>query len=403
MPETTIEEMFAEFEAAARDTFRPPGVPETQRRVRDRRRRRRGLLAGLAALLLTGSAGGYAVAGRGDRSTPSPAPTVSPTGKITERKVALPGVPGRLAEVRFTGAADGWALFDTCERRDLAAQVCRRTVGRTTDGGVSWRRTAPLPAANGAAHLLPVDNATLTVAVGGRYLVTGDGGDSWTSHPVSAPPEAIWRSAAAEGGQHLGCPAAQEGTRPTATCAELKVVLLDGTPLAHQPPVTLQPGGDATFLPGSDGRYWLTATEGDRLRVLTSDYAGGPWRELPAVPAGRRIDVSPDGREVWLVRTDRPNGAWRLVGDRWQPGPPLPDDTHEVAAAGDGVLVVTSTYGGVGFVADGRYLDIPELRANPDDRASVAVLPDDTIEIRSGETQFLGAGRGINRHWIRYS
>ncbi|MCW3843564.1 hypothetical protein ONA70_26015 [Micromonospora yasonensis] len=409
MPETAVDEMFAEFEAAARDSFRPPGVPEAQRRVRDRRRRRRGLLAGLAALLLAGSAGGYAVAGRGDRSAPSPSPTVSvsPTGKVTERKVALPGVPGSLAELRFISGDDGWALFDTCEPGDFSAHGCRRTVARTTDGGASWQRTALTPAPDGAARLMPVDNQTLIVVVGDRYLITDDGGDSWTRHPLSSPPEALWRSVAAPDGPHLGCPASQEGAQPPATCAELKVVLLDGTPLAHQPPVALRPGGENAFLPGSDGRYWLTVTAGDRLTVYTSDYGGGPWRKLPVIPAARHFAISPDGREVWLVRTDRPNGVWRLADDRWRPGPPLPDDTYEVAAAGDGVLVVSSSYGGVGFVANGRYVDVPELRerlrAKPDDQASVATLPDGTIQILYGETQFLGIGQGVDRHWIRYS
>ncbi|SBT49867.1 beta propeller repeat protein [Micromonospora auratinigra] len=409
MPDTAIEQLFAEFEATARETFRPPGVPAAQRRVRDRRRHRRGLLAGVAALLLAGSAGGYAAAHRGDRPTPTPTPTptVSPSPELTERKVAVPGVPGRLADLRFVSGTSGWALFDTCEPFDAGARDCRRTVARTTDGGRSWRRTALPDVPTGVVQLMPVDHQHLTVATVDRFLVTEDGGFSWTTHPRTAPPDSIWLTVNAPDGPHLGCASPKEGAPPPATCDVLKIVLLDGIPLAHQPPVTLHPRDEAAFFPGLDGRYWLTLARNDQFTVFTSDYGGGPWRKLPSVPGAHRLTFSPDGVEAWLVRTERPNGVWRLVDDRWQPGPLLPDDTAEVAAVGAGLLVVTSTYGGAGFVTDGRHVDLPvlrdALRGQPDDTASVATLPDGTVQILYGETQILGIGQGVDRQWIRYS
>ncbi|MFU8853212.1 WD40/YVTN/BNR-like repeat-containing protein [Micromonospora sp. SL1-18] len=401
MPDTVIEEMFAEFEAAARETFRPPGVPEAQRRVHARRRQRRGLLAGVMALLLTGSAGGYLAAHRGDRPEPMPTPTVAPTpvGKLTERKVALPGVPGKLTGLRFVDARTGWALFDTCGSYDPDARGCQRTIARTTDAGVTWRRTAFPAAPTGGVHLLPRDDETLTVMARDRYLVTVDGGATWTSHPLSSPPEATRRTVATSAGLYLGCPTAIVWVR---TCPRLKVLRLDGGALPHQPPVTLRQDVESALIEGGDGRLWLTVPEGDRFTVVTSDNQGSTWRKLPAVAGAGKLILSPDGREVWLVRTDRPNAVWRLVGDRWQQGPGLPDDTDGVAAVGDGILAVTSMYSGMGFVAEGRYVDVPELRdpLGGNSNYGVDVLPDGTVLLTSGNMQFLGTGRGVDRTWV---
>lgn len=408
MAETTIEEMFAEFEAAARDTFRPPGVPEAQRRVRDRSRHRRRLLAGLAALLLAGSAGGYAVAHRGDRSTPHPTPTVvpSPNGKLTEREVILPGFPGKLRELRFVDGRTGWALLDTCPAPDPAAEGCRRTVARTTDAGATWRPTNLPAIPAGSVYLLPRDGETLTVMLDRRYLVTVDGGVTWTSRPVDSPSEPILRTFATLGGLRLGCPDAAGDVR-VQTCHRLRVLRLDGRPLPHQPPVTVRAGSDGALVEGADGRLWLTLTERDQLTVVTSDDRGDTWRKLPSVAGAGRLSVSPDGREVWVLRTDRPNRAWRLVGDRWRPGPVLPDDTSQATPVGAGVLLVTSWYGGLGFVADGRYVDVPELRNLLRDDAAqhpeIAALPDGSVQVLYPTVRLLGTGRGADRSWTAFS
>ncbi|MFU8875310.1 WD40/YVTN/BNR-like repeat-containing protein [Micromonospora sp. SL4-19] len=413
MPDTVIEEMFAEFEATARETFRPPGVPEAQHRVRARRRRRRGLLAGVTALLLAGSAGGYAAAHRGDRPEPTPTPTVSPTpdGKVTERKVALPGVPGELTDLRFVDARTGWALFDTCGSYDPDARGCQRTIARTTDAGVTWRRTAFPAAPTGGVHLLPRDDETLTVMARDGYLVTVDGGATWTSHPLGSPPEATRRTFATPSGLFIGCPSPKglDGGARGLTCGRQQVLrVVDGGALPHQPPVTLSQEVESVLFEGGDGRLWLTVLEGDRFTVITSDDLGVTWRKLPAVAGARNLAASPDGRDVWLVRTDRPNAVWRLVRDRWQQGPGLPDDTDGVAAVGGGTLAVTSTYGGMGFVADGRYVDVPELRdllhSSSNYGVGVAVLPDGTVLVTpANNMQLLGTGRGVDRTWVRVS
>ncbi|MET8834441.1 hypothetical protein ABZV78_11050 [Micromonospora sp. NPDC004540] len=410
MPDTVIEKSFAEFEVAAGATFRPPGVAEAQRRIRVRRRRR-GLLAGLLALLLAGPAGTYAAAHRGDPPVPRPIPTVSPTpgGKVIERKIALPGVPGGLTGLQFVDSRTGWALFDTCDSNDPMARGCRRTVARTTDGGTTWTVVALPEAPDGAAYLLPRDGRTLTVVAGRRYLVTVDGGATFSSSPLDSPSAATRRAMATPNGFVVACPSflgPGDGARGK-SCDRQQVLRVDDDPLPQQPPVTLRPGGEHALMEGGDGRLWLTVTEGDRLTVVTSDDRGATWRKLPAVVGARSLTVSPDGMDAWLVRTDAPNGTWRLAGDRWQPGPGVPDETYEVAAAGDGILVVSSRYGGLGFVADGRYVDVPELRdalrSNPDDQPAVAMLPDGTVQIRYGGTQFLGIGRGVERTWIRLS
>ncbi|MFF5172403.1 WD40/YVTN/BNR-like repeat-containing protein [Micromonospora sp. NPDC000089] len=406
MPDTTIEQLFVEFDAAARDTFRPPGVPEARRRVVTRRRRRRGVLAGVAALLLAGSAGGYVTADRDDRPTPSPTPTASPSPTLAERKVALPGVPGRLTALHLVDADSGWALFDTCDSSDPGARGCRRALARTTDGGRTWQRTALPRVPDGAVQLMPVDNSTLTVRAATGYLVTDDGGRTWTSHPLTSPPDDVHRTVEHEGGPYVGCASLQEDTPPPLTCDRLKVVLLDGTPFAYQPPVTLRPGADAAAFSGLDGRYWFTVRDGARLSVFAWN-GEGPWRKLPVVAGARQLALSPNGQDVWLMSTEGPSRVWRLVDDRWRPGPGLPDDTATVAAADGGLLVVTSAYGGAGFVTDRGYLDLPllrdALRDDPDAPASVSVLPDDTVLVEYGTTRILGVGQGLVRTWTRFS
>ncbi|MFR9774446.1 hypothetical protein ACL02O_00085 [Micromonospora sp. MS34] len=408
MPETAIKEMFAEFEAAARETFRPPGVPAAQRRVRDRRRHRRGMLAGLAALLLAGSAGGYAVAHRGDRSAPHPTPSGSPSpdGKLTEREVILPGFPGRLRDLRFVDGRAGWALLDTCPAPDPAAEGCRRTVARTTDAGATWRSTNVPEIPPGFVQLLPRDGERLTLMLDRRYLVTVDGGVTWTSHSGESPAEEILRTFSTPGGLRLGCPHATGDIRGQ-MCRRWQVLRFDGRPLPHQPPVTVPPDSEGALLEGADGRLWLTLVERDQLTVVTSDDRGDSWRKIPPATGARRLTVSPDGREVWLVRTDRPNRVWRLVGDRWRPGPALPDDTSQVTAVGAGALLVTSWYGGIGFVVDGRYVDIRELRDllrdDPEQHPDIAALPDGTVQVLYRNVRLLGTGRGADRSWIAFS
>ncbi|MDG4803968.1 cell wall synthesis protein CwsA [Micromonospora sp. WMMD980] len=404
-----LEDLFVEFETAAAATFRPPGVADAQRRIRGRRRRR-GLLAGLLAVVLAGPASALAVAHRADRPEPRPTPSVSPspTGRLTVRTVTLPGVPGELADLRFVSARAGWALFDTCVDAGESRSGCRRTVARTVDGGVTWQR-AGLPAVpDGGFQLLPVDTDTLVVTTRAGYLVTADGGNSFTSHPYEAPPVAVRRVFATPSGLYLGCP--PDGVRPN--CDRQRVLRVSGGLHFHQPPVTLRSDTENALVEGADGRLWLTVGDDNGLTVVTSADQGTTWQELPPVPrAARQLALAPDGRDVWLVRTTQPNGVWRLAGTRWEPGPALPDDTDGIAAPGAGLLVVTSAYGGLGFVTGGGYVEVPELRGplrtsdprDSDPRTSVSVLPDGTVLAQHGRSWFLGVGRGMDRSWFQYS
>ena len=195
----------------------------------------------MGALLLAGPAGAFA-AGRGvdpGPPIPTPVPSVSPTptGKLPERKALLPGAPGRLTELRFVDARNGWALFDTCHTPDPDAKGCRRAVGRTTDGGATWQPTTALGDTKGLAHLLPVDDRTLTVMVGDGYLVTTDGGTAWSRHPFGAPPPATQASSATRSGFLVRCPGRDglEG-RP---CPRRELTRIGSGPVRPQPPVAL--------------------------------------------------------------------------------------------------------------------------------------------------------------------
>ncbi|MGW4498523.1 hypothetical protein ACWENR_07890 [Micromonospora sp. NPDC004336] len=421
MRETALNEMFAEFEADAMTTFRPPGVPAAQRRVRERRRRR-GLLAGVVALLLAGPGGAYAVAGRGGEPTPpTPAPTVSPspTTTLPERRAALPGVTGKLADLHFVDARSGWALFDTCDANDPRATGCRRAVGRTADGGATWRPTAPLDAPRGSAYLLPVDERTLTVAVGDSLVVTTDGGATWSRHPVGSPPRAAQAGVATRSGFLVRCPGSSglgDGTRGT-SCPRQELARIGAGPVRPQPRVALTPETDSQLVEGGDGRLWLTVRDGDRLAVLVHTIGAATWRALPAVPGAARLLVSPDGTDAWLVTVPDgesdatgPRKVWQLLGNRWERRPDLPSDANDVAAANGGVLAVTGASGG-GFWTDGRYVDSPELRAGlragltagTGDSPWVDVLRDGTVVVGIGTVRIVGVGSGAVRAWARIS
>ncbi|WP_341718289.1 hypothetical protein QQG74_00250 [Micromonospora sp. FIMYZ51] len=416
MRETDLEQMFAEFEASAAPTFRPPGLPAVRRRARDRRRRRRGLLTGIVALLLTGPAGAYAVAGRGGESDPpTPDPSPSTDERLIERRVHPTGVAGRLTGLRFVSSQHGWALFDTCQPVDQPSRTdCRRDLARTVDGGQTWQRT-PLPdAANrprqeGAFYLLAVDERTLTVGIGGGYLVSTDGGASFSEHPREAPPEATRRGVATRSGYLLQCPGS--GPLIRLDCAEFELARVGAPGPPTQPPVVLPNDAEPGLVEGGDGRLWVTGPEGGRLRTVVSADGAASWRQLPAVSGAVRLLVSPDGRDAWLVGMSAtaydgatPKRVWRLIDDRWREQTELPPDTNSVAAVNDGLLVVTNPWGNVGYWTGERYIDVPEARGprfgNGEDDPTVEVLPDDTIVITTRTATTLGSPTQP-RTWIR--
>ncbi len=412
MRETDLDQMFAEFEASAAPTFRPPGVPEARRRTRARRRRR-GLLTGFVALLLAGPAGAYAIAGRdGDETPPTPRP---PDGQPVEWRVHPTGVAGQLTELRFVDARHGWALFDTCHQvDDLGRDDCRRDVARTVDGGETWQRVALPETGNrqqfsGPAHLLPVDGTTVTVVVGGDYLVTTDGGASFTAYPFGAPPPATRRGVATRSGFLLSCPGG-DGLSDL-SCAQLRLVRVDAAPVPTPPPVALPWGSDRQLIESGDGRLWLAVRQNDRLTVVVSADGATSWRRLPVVSDAARLLVSPDGRDAWLVDMTEDNydgstakRVWQLIDEQWQERVALPPDTNSVAAVNGGLLAVTNPWGNVGYWTGDRYIDAPEPRdrfGNSEDDPTVEVLPDDTIVVTTGTTTTLGTGTAQTRTWTR--
>ncbi|MFG1867875.1 hypothetical protein [Micromonospora arborensis] len=414
MRDVALEEMFAEFEADTRTTLRPPGTPDAQRRVRDRRRRRRGLLAGVAAILLAGPASAFAVAGR-DVDRHEPAPTESAGPRLVERKIDLPQGIGELVDLRFVNARHGWALFDTCGRTTPPKGVdCRLTFARTTDGGIVWTMSGRPPTQRPGSYLLPLDDRTLTVVMDDSYYVTTDGGTTFTTYPFSSPPSVTQQAMATASGFAIGCPST--GGVPGVNCQRRQLERIGAGAVQPQPPVALTQESTGELIEGGDGRLWLSVREKEKLSVLVSADKAATWRLLPAVEGAHQLMVSPDGRDAWMTTvaesefgTNRLKDVWRLAGDRWEPGPGLPDDTRTAAAMNGGILAVTGAYGGFGFWVEGRYIDAPELRAatlpgfDSPDEPSIEVLPDDTVVVSRAASSIIGTGSGTTRTWTRLS
>ncbi|MGC5018785.1 hypothetical protein [Micromonospora sp. DT47] len=401
MRETAVTELFAELEADAVRTFRPPGATAAQRRVRERRHLRRGLLAGIAALLVGAPAGAYAVAGRDDAPRPTPPTVVS--APLSERKVTMPGAAGTLTDLRFVDARHGWALFDTCTRQ--APTDCRRTVGRTTDGGVTWQ-SQQLPVSDGGAQLIPYDAERLTVATNREYLETTDGGETFARYAAGTPPLSARFASASPSGFRLACPAEQKERGED--CKRFQLAKVGPGPLRRQPPLSLDTDAAPQLIEGGDGRLWLATMKDGRSIVVVSDNRGITWQRLPVVNAPAMLAVSPDGKEVWLVDSGQ-GGVWRLAGDRWQQRPALPNVPIDggFAAAGEGAIFVNS-HGRVGFWVDGRYVDQPELRtalaSSGSSVVGVGSLRDGTIVLQGdGAWRIVGVGSGVDRTWTRFS
>ncbi|MGN9803241.1 hypothetical protein [Micromonospora sp. L32] len=398
MRETALDEMFAEFEADARTVIRPPGVAAAQARVRARRRRRRGLLAGMIALLLGGPAGAFAVAGRHDGPPTPPEPPA-----MARRTVVVPGAVGELADLEFVDARHGWALFTTCTRE--APTGCRRTLGRTTDGGATWQGSA-LPVSDGGAYLDALDGQTATVVTGQEFHVTTDGGRTFTRHPESEPPLEQRASPNSPSGFRLACPPELEARGQD--CASFHLARVDSRPVRQQPPLTLDRGSAADLVEGNDGRLWVSTMTDGRTTVVVSADQARTWRKLPSVAAEGRPVVSPEGTDVWLV-DGAERAVWHLVGDEWQPRPELPHrlSANGVAAAGEGAILVNS-FGRVGFYVNGSYVDQPALRDalahSGSSEVALRALRDGTLVLQGeGAWRIVGVGSGTDRTWTWFS
>lgn len=413
MADVRIEERFAEFEAQVTGTFRPAPITDMTTRVRQRRRLRRGLLTGFVLALVAAPAGGYAVASRDDaQPTPTPTPTVTgpPRFEPDERRITmLDGYEN--ARLTMTDAAHGWVLFERCEDENESA-TCKYALGVTASAGASWNATMLGTRADGRpVNLYPLDGRTLTVHVIGKgFLLTTDGGETFTEHPESAPPVQALR-ASVGGDFALLCPGATgfEDGAGGLECARPQVRTVGGDVVSPQP--TLR-GELYELIQGGDGKLWLTSWDGAVTRVAVSYDSARTWQEVGSVPAENvELTLSPTGTEVWAV-ADHPAQLWRYDGSRFvaQQGLPAEVFQHNVVAIGDGILAVKDgnddTFAG-GFWQDGRYQELPGLRAS-----GVSVLSDGTLIFtergpgtveEAKHTTVVGTGEGIHRTWARYS
>ncbi|MEJ3744109.1 hypothetical protein WEI85_12530 [Actinomycetes bacterium KLBMP 9797] len=409
MADTRLEERFAAFEAQVTGTFRPAPITGMTTRVRRRRRLRRGLLTGFLAALVATPAGGYAVAGYHDDARPGPTPTPTMTGPPrfdpVDRQIAVPGVTWRDAHVRLalTDAAHGWAFFERCEDENEST-TCTYALGVTADAGATWNATALGTRADGRpVNIYPLDGRTLAVHVITKgFLLTTDGGATFTEYPESEPPVQAQRVNAG-GDFALLCPGAtgfQDGAS-SVECARPQVYKIGAGAVTPQP--TLR-GDLAELWQGGDGKLWLTSWDGDVTRVAISYDSARTWQEVGPVPAAEaKLTLSPTGNEVWAV-TDEPAGLWRLDGSRFvaQKGLPTEVFQHNVLAIGDGILLIKDgnddTLTG-GFWQDGRYQELAGLRT-----VGMSVLPDGTIVVvERGLTTVVGTGEGVHRTWTRFS
>ena len=404
MRESQVEDLFAQFEADVAGTFRPPGVGDAATRARRRRRTRGSALAGLAAMLFAVPAGAIAVASGGDGPppTPRPAPTASPT--MVERKVRLPGSELSVATLRFVDARHAWALLESCVIGTVSCPggADHTALAATDDAGVTWRRVALPAGSEGPVNLYPLDARTLTVhLLGQRFLLTTDGGVTFSSHPLGSPPPQALRAA---GAVQLRCPGAT-GFEDGASGVECERQRLVRAGSAAAPAEPALPGVPYQVVNGGDGRLWLVQRDGPRTQVGVSADAARTWRGLPPLPAAGLLTVSPAGDEVWYVDSgkDRPGRLWRLVGERWlaQPGVPSGTFDHNVVAAGAGVLAVAPEYGPAGLWTAGGFTPIPEAMA----ASGVEVLRDGTVVFysASGRTVVVGVGVGADRTWTMFT
>lgn len=412
MPEP-MDKIFADFETGAAGTFRPAPVEAVATAVRRRRRTRQAGLALLVAATVLAPAvtvghGGDTPPTTGPTPSPRISPLVGPPPPIEARPVTVPGMP-RDAEVSVVFPRDGlygWALLSSCPQPDGG---CAEALAATSDGGRTWRRTNLPDLHDRSAELYPLDHLTVVLKLLGRpedFLVTRDGGATFTPYPASALPEELPLAESRlenREGWVLRCP----GEPPLrqgegGTCPQEELADVVGSRLPVQPRLGGRPDGASVVQWGTDGRLWVvTGLPGGRVGVQVSDDYARSWRELPAVaydgpnPPGLRLSLG--GTEAWLV--GERGQLWRLADGRWQPRSGLPTGVtapRVVALGGDILLVSTDT--GVWRLVDGTVIKVPGLPAMDELR----LLADGSI-VGYGRDSWLSPGGSMqpDRPWYR--
>lgn len=334
-----------------------PEFAEIVYRSRALRRRRLGL-GTLAAL----TAAGLVLALTGPtRDLADPSPEPSPTVPPGPGPVARADTVTRMS---FSTASSGVVITARCR----GGTDCRPPyrIFATDDGAATWRpvRSPVEGTSEEPLSIEAVDRATFALSTESRFLITRDGGRTWTAladrlvtEPLAALPE---RSQII-----VGCLAPPEG------CGNLVFGRDPASgvtrPLATQPNLT-----DAAQQPMSSaaGRgLWVAAVGEDGVPVVAySGDRGRSWRELdtplPFSANGVQVLAAPGSDRVFLTNTaldSRASQVWRRDGPDgdWVPVA-VPDASDlaagQVTALPDGELLYTSGPDSVSTEDDGAGL-----------------------------------------------
>jgi hypothetical protein len=329
----------------------------------------------------------------GSCSPPSREPVPGPTdrtGPVAEvndedsRRNAIDVAPGlRPQSMDFVDADTGYLMFANCDNG------CRGALYVSFDGGRSWLARA-LPVSGTTALRLDVVDARTVVLVTGEttdWYVSTDSGRTFTSGGKGLPPPTqVQRGVTAGCADNAGCTVQ---------------VLVEGRPAPTQPPVR---GSLRAAARGASGPIWAVGASEKTITTARSGDGGLTWQPfgspLDVADAGTlRLDVSPDGADVWLSAGPADNSpavyvaeavGWRLVTPGLSPGP-----ARTASAAGDGVLAVAQAWLSY-LYRDGRLIG----RGFLCDVRSVRTLRDGTLSVVCGvNDMWLGTGNGANRQW----
>jgi hypothetical protein len=390
MSRLSIEEQFAEFEAATAPSFRSVGLSETISRVLRRRRRRQATLAVATVVVLALPLAWL------NRSTSKPGPLVPPpAASIAMRNVPKPSQEFYRASpsVRFVDGTHGWAIFANCDQYHPIG--CKIGLSSTSDSGLTWK---PVPLSIDDAErveLYPLDrnNFTLLLQPRGTLLVTRDGGSHFASYPVAqAPADA---QLAAGGRFQALCPGKSAFLEQN--CPVKQIVRIGPGPAPTPPPWAGDAETSARVVNGADGRIWYLkyGTPNGSLLGLSTD-SGKTWQNLSYIPEGT-FTVSPDGKEAWVINQQV---TWELKGTQWQfrLRPDASGNRYPFGGALGDRRLLTIQGEGAAYLKDGVAQPIPGIGPG-----EVTVLPDGSVVVapfdyRDGS--YLGVPTHNGHEWV---
>jgi hypothetical protein len=383
-------------------------VPAVQEAVRRRRRTRTAALTAAIVLVVATPALAYALTrgapppGIGTEPTAQPTLTQPSVLEMETRHITVPGFPAATDWwVKFTDAGHAWAF--KWEPFALAA---------TDDGGLTWRAVdVPLPDPSlWSLNVYPLDGQTVTLNIlvpelegEDSFLLTTDGGASWSSHAQADPPIQAQQAYAVERGSPgwtLLCPGQtgflDGGAAPE---CERQVLTMIGSGAVDPQPVVGGSPNDPSFLKvGGDGRLWLYNWRGEDRgipKLQVSSDGAATWQTMPT-PDGEisELLLSPDGADAWLFTQD---AVFLFVEGQW-----LPQSVDlagrrswDVTALDDGIILLP-TGNGIDVYLDGVTKPLP---ASPPAEA-IDRLSDGTLVAATPDRYYLGVGEGLERTWV---